>query len=484
VGRGILRRKILMNLPAIGLVQEPRGSFPGRFWIKKIPARGLLLFLRLLGSALVPLAAETVRELPVFIRETVLPEYSEPVIGDRPLRQTGTAAARPGRFRSHDGVVLPSIPGIERELTQKYIRQYSTPGGIEWLNGVIKRGGPYLAFIRKEIARRDLPPELLYLPVIESAYTVSAKSRAGAAGLWQFMQNSMAPFDMRVTDLLDERMDFWKSTIGALNKLEENYGYFKDWSLALAAYNAGLGAIRRIVTRTGITDYWLLAEQKQFKSETIQYVPKLLAVSYILSNPRRFGLEPFWTEDPQWTKVTVGRTVDVELLAEQAGIDPRKLKEANRELLHRITPPDPRYELKVPAAYAGAITAVLDRKDLGLVKYYIYTIKSGDTLSALAKHYGVSVDQIRSFNPGIQDRFLKIGFQLLIPAFKDIEPYKKEYAASSSPAFTENYRVKRGETLWSIALAYNVDPEVLAEANGMSLNDILHEGRTLKTPIR
>ncbi|MDR0690210.1 MAG: LysM peptidoglycan-binding domain-containing protein [Spirochaetaceae bacterium] len=461
-----------MNLPVI------------LFWRKKIPAGGGLLFLRLLGLALVPLEAETVRELPVSIQEAVLPEQPEPVIGDRPLRQNGSAAARPGRFLSHEGVVLPSIPGIERELTQKYIRQYSNPGGIEWLNGVIKRGGPYLAFIRQEIARRDLPPEFLYLPVIESGYTVSAKSRAGAAGLWQFMQNSMAPFDMRITDLLDERMDFWKSTIGALHKLEENYGYLKDWSLALAAYNAGLGAIRRLVSRTGIADYWILAEQKQFKSETVQYIPKLLAVSYILSNPRRFGLEPLWAEDPQWTKVSVGRTVDVELLAEQAGIDPRKLKEANGELLHRITPPDPHYELKVPAAYAGAITAVLDRKDLGLIKYYSYKIKSGDTLSALAKHYGISVDQILSFNPGIQERFLKIGSQLLIPAFKEIEPYTKEYAAPSSPAFTENYLVKRGETLWSIALAHNVDPEALAEANGMSLNDILREGRILKTPIR
>jgi membrane-bound lytic murein transglycosylase D len=478
MGGGILRRKILMNFPVI------------LFWIKKVPAGGLLLFLWIMDLALAPLGAEVVRELPVFIQETILPEEppeqpeAEPVIWDRSLRQKGTAAVRPGRFLSPEGEALPSIPGIERELTQKYIRQYSSPGGIEWLNVVIKRGGPYLAFIREEIARRDLPPELLYLPVIESAYLASAKSRTGAAGLWQFMQNSMEPFDMRVTDLLDERMDFWKSTIGALRKLEENYGYFKDWPLALAAYNAGLGAIRRLITRTGISDYWILAEQKQFNIETIQYVPKLLAVSYILSNPRRFGLDPLWTENPQWTKVKVGRTVDLELLAEQTGIDSRKLKEANKELLHRITPPDPHYELKVPAAYAGTITEVLDRKDLTLIKYYIYTIKSGDTLSALARYYGISVDQILSFNPGIQARFLKIGSPLLIPAFKEIAPYKKESQASSFPAFTENHPVKRGETLWSIALAYNVDPEALAEANGMSLNDILREGRILKTPIR
>lgn len=438
--------------------------------------------LMLLGASLAPLGAESVREVSAAVEEFFPGGNGAGQAGSgRPLRQY--PSYRPDRFISSGGrEVLPSIPGLERELTQRYIRQYTSPGGLEWLKAAMTRGGPYLAFIRGEIARRGLPPELLYLPVIESAYLASARSRAGAAGLWQFMQNSMAPFDMRITDLLDERMDFWKSTVGALRKLEENYGYFKDWALALAAYNAGSGAIRRILTQTGITDYWILAERKQLKSETIQYVPKLLAVSYILSNPRRFGLEPLWVEDPQWTKVTVGRTVDLDLLAAEAGLDPEELKWANRELLYRITPPDPQYELKVPASYAGAIAETLARKDLTLIDHYVYSIKSGDTLSALAQHYGVTVDQILSFNPGLQARFLKIGAKLLIPAFKDIQPYRKP--AASSPDFSGSHLVKRGETLWSLALAYNVDPETLAAANGMSLTDILREGRTLKTPIR
>jgi membrane-bound lytic murein transglycosylase D len=442
-------------------------------------------FFWFLTLALIPLEAEMAGEVPVSVQQELLPGENEPgpAAWNRPQRLYPTFL--PDRFMSFGGdEVFPSIPGLDRELTQSYIRQYSSPGGIEWLTSIMTRGGPYLAFIRGEIARRGLPPEFIYLPVIESAYQASAKSRAGAAGLWQFMQNSMAPFDMRITDLLDERLDFWKSTIGALRKLEENYRYFNDWALALAAYNAGLGAVRRLTAQTGINDYWILAERKQFKLETIQYVPKLLAVSYILSNPRRFGMAPLWAEDPRWTKVTVGKTVDLELLAEQAGVDPAELTWANRELLHRITPSDPHYELKVPASHAGVIAETLARKDLTLIKYYVYVIKSGDTLSALAQHYGIPVDQILSFNPGTRAQFLKIGAKLLIPAFKEIEPYKKRPAEPSSPVFSGNHLVKRGETLWSLALAYNVDPEVLAEANGMSLNDILREGRTLKTPIR
>jgi membrane-bound lytic murein transglycosylase D len=473
MGRGILWRKILTNLQVI------------LFFKKKTSSGVFFLLFWFLGLALIPLGAEMVWEVPVSVQEEFLPERNEPepALWKRPQRQH--PAARPDRFISSDGQeILPSIPGLERELTQYYIRQYTTPGGMDWLSSIMARGGPYLAFIREEIARRGLPPELIYLPAIESAYLASARSRAGAAGLWQFMQNSMAPFDMRITDLLDERLDFWKSTVGALSKLEENYRYFKDWALALAAYNAGLGAIRRITAQTGIADYWILAERKHLKIETIHYVPKLLAVSYILSNPRRFGMVPLWMEDPHWTKVKVGRTVDLELLAEHAGVDPAELKWANGELLHRITPSDPNYELKVPASYAETITETLSRKDLTLIKYYIHVIKSGDTLSALAQYYGISVDQILSFNPGIQARFLRIGARLLIPLFKEIEPYRKQPAAPSSLVFSGNHLVKRGETLWSLALAYNVDPEILAEANGMALNDILREGRTLKTPIR
>ncbi|MDR2103457.1 MAG: LysM peptidoglycan-binding domain-containing protein, partial [Treponema sp.] len=326
------------------------------------------------------------------------------------------------------------------------------------------------------------PPELIYLPVIESGYLATAKSKSGATGLWQFMKNSIAPFDIKVDEWADERMDFWKSTVGALRKLEENYTYFEDWPLALAAYNAGMGAIRGVVQKTGIKDYWILSERSLLKAETRHYVPKLLAVSYILSHPRRFGLSASWPEDPEWTRIRVGRTVDLDILAKEAGLDGAALKGANRELAYNVTPPDPAYHRKDPARDADALAAVLERQDLTLIKYYFHIIKAGDTLSVLAQHYGVSMDQITGCNPGVHARNLKIGSRLIIPALKTTEPYRRERKAL--PAFEGNHLVKRGETLWSIALTYRIDPEDLAEANGMDLNDILREGRALKTPIR
>jgi membrane-bound lytic murein transglycosylase D len=348
----------------------------------------------------------------------------------------------------------------------------------------MERGGPYMAFIRREIEERNLPPELIYLPVIESQYLAGAVSRSGAMGLWQFMKNSVGPFDMKINDWMDERRDFWKSTRGALRKLEDNYNALGDWALALAAYNAGLGAVNRVIKSSGVRDYWVLSEQKLLKTDTLHDVPKFLAVAHILSNPRRFGLEPSWPRDPQWVRVAADRSADLNILAAEAEVEPEALKNANRELAFNVTPPGEGYYLKVPAADAEKVAAVLARKDLQLIKYYFHTIRSGDTLLALALHYGITVNQILEANPGAQARYLRIGARLLIPAFKDAQPYSRPEVQTEGLAFDGNHLVKKGETLWSIALAYDVDPEVLAEVNGMALNDILREGRSLKTPIK
>ena len=418
------------------------------------------------------------------------PEIANDELFSRPLRQNREAhhgeksAPVPAGAEKFTGNTFITPAVLENPIVQQYIRQYSSQGGLSWLSSVMERGGPYLAFIRKEIADRNLPEELIFLPVIESGYLSTAQSKSGASGLWQFMKNSMGPFDMRVTEWLDERRDFWKSTQGALRKLEENYKYFRDWPLALAAYNAGLGDINRIIQRNGIRDYWSLAEKKLLRTETSHYVPKLLAAAHILSNQRQFGLEAKWPEDPQWKRIAVERQTDLRLLAEEAGINADELKWANRELLHNVTPPGQGYYLKVRGKDAEKTAAVLSRRDISLIKHYFHTIRSGDTLFALALHYGVTVDQIMASNPGVEQKFLKIGSRLLIPALNEKEPYRKPALAAESLNFSGSHLVKKGETLWSIALAYDVDPETLAEANDMSLNDILREGKTLKTPIK
>jgi membrane-bound lytic murein transglycosylase D len=181
--------------------------------------------------------------------------------------------------------------------------------------------------------------------------------------------------------------------------------------------------------------------------------------------------------------------VDLELLAEYAGVDKELLKRGNSELRHGITPPAGDYRIKAPQADVPALLAALENSDLPLIRYHLHTIAYGDTLSALALRYRVAVEQILGANPGTEERFLQIGRRLRIPALAGNAPPAPvpdlgAPPAGSGPAFEGSHLVRRGETLWSIARLYQVDPRVLAEANGMGLNDMLREGRILKTPAR
>ena len=440
----------------------------GDFLRRKILKPWLIVILLCLS---VPCFAEDVAIRPL---RTMAP--SEPAVNEPPVQPVSLSAPH---LAANSLLLLPGA--LENPLTQYYIRHYSSPSGMVSLSAIMERGGPYLAFIRNKIAEMNLPPELIYLPVIESGYLVMAVSRSGAVGLWQFMTNSIAPFDMRVTDWMDERRDFWKSTDGALRKLQENYNFFGDWPLALAAYNAGLGGVNRLVQSSGIRNYWLLSERKLLREETIRYVPRLIAAAYVLSNHRRFGLEPRWPENPQWQRIAVDRSVDLRLLAEAAGVDSAQLIWANRELVHNVTPPGSGHYIKVPGRYAERITATLARDDVPLRRFHIHTIRSGDTLIVLALHYGLTVEQIQAANPGVQARYLRIGSRLIIPSRF---PHERPASVAGTQVFGGTHLVKRGETLWSLARAYGVDPEVLAEANGMQLNDVLREGRVLRTPAR
>jgi membrane-bound lytic murein transglycosylase D len=406
---------------------------------------------------------------------------------DRPQRtqrpKTSQLPTTNYQLTTNSSLLTPEA--INQPLTLYYIEKYSNSGGILWINSIIANGGLYLPFVKEEIAKRGLPPELAYLPFIESGYLSTARSKSGATGLWQFMMNSIAPFNIKVNDLVDERRDFRKSTTAALQKLEENHRILGDWPLALAAYNAGLGAVSRTVKKANTGDYWLLCGKKELKQETIHYVPKFLAVAYILSRPRQFGVD-YWPEPTEWITIKPEKQVSLDIIAKETGIDRNLLYRLNAELLHGITPADKNHELKIPKGQMEAIADLLAREDLVLLRYYRYQIRYGDTLSALSRHYSVSIAMIEQYNPGIASRHLKIGETVIIPAFKEIAPYTGGTAQVQNQGgggFNGTHLVAKGDTLWSLAIQYQVDPQVLAQENNMELNQILSIGKVLKVPI-
>lgn len=387
-----------------------------------------------------------------------------------------------------DIFVPEKIPGVgldipENALIQKYLNQYTTPEGLKYLSAVMKRSVLYREAIMDEIELQGVPECLFYLPVIESGFSTSAVSRSGATGLWQFMRNSVSGYGIRINDWMDERRDPWITTVAAIKKLKENYNDLGDWNLALAAYNCGLGATRKAIKKAGTSDYWTLCQKGYFKSETIHYVPKFLAISTILSRSREYGID--WGDASSNTElmtIQVKRPVDIKVLAKETGIETSLLTTVNPALYYHITPPDTSYALRIPADRQADIETVLSDRTKMLLEYYMYKVKSGDTLYALAHHYGISVDMILQYNPGVKPSTLAIGKKLVIPALKEVGTYKGKKDPDNLD-FSGSYLVKQGDSLWSIALAYDIQVETLAEKNNLEVNSVLKLGKALHVPI-
>lgn len=443
------------------------------------------------ASAAVALSAET----EIFPQDE-LPQISQPAVVQSALRPQ--RAVRQDYSGPESGISLPARhfailtpENMSHPLTMHYIERYTRPSGIVWLNSVLRRAALYLPFIKAEIEKRGLPPELAYLPVIESEFIGTARSRSGAMGIWQFMLNSIGT--MRVNDMLDERRDFRKATVSALVKLERNYRSTGSWPMALAAYNAGLGAATRAAQRAGTRCYWELSARNEFRRETIHFVPRFVAVAYILSNPRRYNVD-YWPATVEWTTIRPERQVSLDAIVAETGVNRTLLFRLNQELLYGITPPVANYELVVPLAYAERIAAVLRRDDIVLLRHHRHQIRYGDTLYAISRHYGITVAAIEDHNPGLRGRFLRIGETITVPVFRDVAPFASvsRPASTASPAiagntdftaFTGTHTVIRGDTLWSIAGRHHVAPLVLARANNIELDSILSIGKILRVPI-
>ncbi|HAP42821.1 MAG TPA: lytic transglycosylase [Spirochaetaceae bacterium] len=386
-------------------------------------------------------------------------------------------------FRHHawpERLSLP--PPLADAHYDRFVTLYCTDGGRAWLESVLLRSRPYSAYILDRIRYYGLPEELFFIPFIESEFQPRAVSRSGAMGLWQFMRNSISGFGMRIDEWRDDRRDFMKSTDGALRKLRGNYRHFGDWLLAIAAYNCGVGALERAIVRAGgERDFWRLKAAGVLPAETAVYIPKFLAVAGTALHGGRHGLEPDWSPGTVWTQLPLDGPVDLELLAEAIGLPAELLKTGNPELTFGVTPPEGDYALKLPLEYAAQARLALASAS-NLVRVYVYYVKSGDTLSAIARHYGVSLTMIGRLNPGLRPDLIRIGQRLVIPALNDRTPYPGAPVASGQ-VFGGTYLVQTGDSLWSIAQRFTIAVERLASQNQLTLNSILREGMQLDVPI-
>lgn len=361
-----------------------------------------------------------------------------------------------------------------------------------YLDRTFKRGERYLYHIVNEIEARKLPMELALLPVVESAFNPVAYSRARASGLWQFIPDTGRRYGLKQNWYYDGRRDVLAATTAALDYLEFLAAEFNgDWLLAVAAYNAGEAnvarAIRRNLEAGKPTDFFSL----RLPPETRAYVPKLLAIRRIVANPAAHGLEfaPIPNE-PFFEKVDIDGQIDLNVAAELAGISKEELLALNPAFNHWVTDPDGPYYLLIPVAHAARFAEAL--KELPpeqRVRVVHHRVRKGDTLSAIASRYGVSVAAIRQAN-NIRGSIIYPGQDLLITAAPPragtrtatMTASTQARAGTAAHGATRRYVVRRGDTLWSIARAHGTTAQRLAAINGISLNGTLAVGQQLILP--
>ncbi|MEZ4845702.1 MAG: LysM peptidoglycan-binding domain-containing protein [Bdellovibrionota bacterium] len=378
-------------------------------------------------------------------------------------------------------VPLPEVPLVLNQQVEKWMDYFQGRGRkyfVKWLG----RSGRYVPMMKQILRENGIPEGLIYLSMIESGFSPNAYSRAKAVGPWQFMKFTGERYGLRVTYWIDERMDAEKSTLAAAQHLKDLYDEFDHWYLAAAGYNAGAGKISRAITRYQTEDFWEMSKYRYLKPETKNYVPKLLAASLLASDPEKYGFTDIEYQEPiPYEKVAAPEPVKLETIAQTLEVPLEALKDLNPELRRGVTPPDyPNYELKVPVGFQSKFEALYAQMPRHKIENIIsYRVRSGDTLSGIAKKHGVYLSTITQYNNLKSTRMIRRGQEILIP-IGDRQPAATKTASSSAPKTYKavavqngvQYVVQSGDTLWTISRKFNVTVSELRKWNNIRRSSI------------
>lgn len=353
-----------------------------------------------------------------------------------------------------------------------------------YLDRIAGRAQPFLFFIVEELERRQMPLELALLPIVESAFDPYAQSPSRAAGMWQFMPATAKRFGLAQNSWYDGRKDVVQSTRAALDYLEYLYNTLEhDWLNAIAAYNAGEGRIMRAIQankkRRLPTDFWSL----DLPAETTAYVPRLLALVDILQRPEEFEIVwKFIANEPKIAIVDAGRQLDLAVAAELAGISVADLQALNPGYSQWATAPEGPHQLVLPVEKAEHFSAQLAQTPVEkMMQWQPYQVKSGDTLGAIAKRYGISVAALQKLN-NLTSNNIRIGQNLLIPRSDTTAAAQQTQLAEASaqtPATAVKHQIQRGDTLWDLSRKYDVTVAQIREWNKLAAGAPLREGQQL-----
>jgi membrane-bound lytic murein transglycosylase D len=386
--------------------------------------------------------------------------------------------------RMRGGFALPEVdrPAVTQQLTW-FVEN------PDFVQRSFESSELYLYHIVTQLEARHMPLELALLPVIESAYQPYALSRTHALGLWQFMAGTANRFGLKQNWWYDGRRDVIESTRAALDYLQSLNQEFKgDWLLAIAAYNCGEMAVERAIqlnqARGLPTDFWDL----RLPAETRAYVPKLLAMTRLVKRPEVYGLTLTGIPNrPYFERVDTGDQIDLRVAAEIAGVSPDVIYELNPAFHRWATDPSgPNYLLLPTEAAAVFRTNLTQLSPDERMRVRHYTVRRGDTMYRIARHFGTRPEVIRELNE-LPGGAVVVGTELRVPSdVRELPPQVLKAAALVDARERRILRprvrviVHRGDSLWAIARRHGMNPRTLAMINGMQLGDPLRAGQRLR----
>lgn len=329
---------------------------------------------------------------------------------------------------------LNAIPKVMNDYVKAEIESLTTGGEKDFFINAYQRSGRYRKYIEAELAKEGLPLELVWLPLIESGYNVKALSPARALGLWQFIPSTGYRFGLSRDKYVDERLDPYKSTKAAISYLKELHSLFGDWETVLAAYNCGEGRVLRTINKQSINyldNFWDLYEK--LPRETARYVPRFQATLHIVENLKHYGLTDIQPESPlEFETIQVSRQLNIKNIADTTGIMESTLKKLNPELRYGVIPGD-NYPFRIPQGSSELLLSQLS------------DVPETDGLLAEADE-------------------------------RDKPASSKEKMAS--------HKVKRGETLASLAKKYQTSQKEIAQANKLKNSAKIKPGMVLLVPSK
>lgn len=421
---------------------------------------------------------------------TILPteDTEEAIEEEEPLLLDAQDIAEAGNLweRTRSGFKLDLTLDNERIAAQRnWYSQHQSH-----LDRVTLRAARYLHYTVSEAEQRGIPTELALLPVIESSYNPFAYSHASAAGMWQFIPGTGKIFGLKQNWWFDGRRDVIESTRAAYDFLTQLHSKFGSWELALAAYNAGPGAVQRSINRNlaeGLpADFWSL----RLPSETMSYVPRFLAMAQLIKSPESFGvsLRPIM-DQPYFRVVDTNGQIDLESAASLAGVSLKELYQLNPGFNRWATDPEGPHRLLIPASlpidFAQQISALPAPERVAVENY---TVKKGDTLFKVAKRFGTTPAELKRLNK-LKSNLLKNGSTLVVAQTRSgsaeyariqAELFGKSLSTASNKKVVSRYKVRRGDTLSSVARKHGVSTKQLAKLNGLRVKSHLKQGQVLK----